>query len=195
MTTAKEFLGNLQAFLEEDLIDGLKRRDARRQRAQFMNVLRQKCEKCLRNGVMTNQERTMRELKFRAMSLEGELVEFDIFEIGAYYPGDRVFYVYESPCKSRTIEQYTGLKDKNGKEIYGGDIVKWGNCPEGDWGWERPVRIAVVEFDPDIQFNSKNVDHIFTYGRFAYQNTEKYLTVIGNIHQNPELLEAQDAEN
>ncbi|MEE6710052.1 YopX family protein, partial [Lacticaseibacillus paracasei] len=85
------------------------------------------------------------------------------------------------------VEQYTGLQDKNGQGIYEGDIVKWGDTA-GLYG-EIPVRIAVVKFDPDICFDS-NVG-IFDYGSFAYKKTDKYLTVIGNIFEDPELLEGK----
>ena len=84
------------------------------------------------------------------------------------------------------LMQSTGLKDKNGVEIFEGDIVQWGDTPGGE---ETPIRIAVVKINPDIQFDS-NVG-IFTYGQFAYKNTEKFLTVLGNIYEKPELLEVE----
>lgn len=55
---------------------------------------------------------------------------------------------------------------------------------------EVPVRTAVVKFDPDICFFS-NVG-VYEFGNFAYKETEKYLTVLGNVFENPELLEVRD---
>lgn len=82
------------------------------------------------------------------------------------------------------LMQSTGLKDKNGVEIFEGDIVQWGDTP--DWE-EKPIRVAVVKINPDIQFDS-NVG-IFEYGRFIYRDTERFLTVLGNVYENSELLE------
>lgn len=84
------------------------------------------------------------------------------------------------------LMQSTGMKDKNGVEIFEGDIVQWGDTP--DWE-EEPIRVAVVKINPDIQFDS-NVG-IFEYGRFIYRDTERFLTVLGNVYENPELLEVE----
>ena len=140
-----------------------------------------------------------REIKFRLwdkehkrmLSIETLALRFSpkglltsIYTYGPDFSNDPDIICGDEPdLDSVILEQFTGLDDINGKPIYEGDIVRWG------LGHEKPVRVAVVIFDPDICFDS-NVG-IFDYGNFAYKETDKYLTVIGNIHENPELLEAE----
>ena len=94
------------------------------------------------------------------------------------------------------VRQFTGLLDKNKVEIFEGDIIKWGHLKNSK---EYSHRYAVVEINPDIQFKiifyidsktgeKKPTDnYIFHWGRFAYSGKE--LEIIGNVFQNPELLE------
>ena len=111
-------------------------------------------------------------------SLDNARIKTIILQEGTYYH-----------VTSETVGQYTGLLDKNGTKIFEGDIVKWGHLANSR---EKPIRIAVVEFNPDIQYRTVTMgDTYFKQGCFAYAETQFYLEVIGNIHENPELLEVE----
>jgi uncharacterized phage protein (TIGR01671 family) len=75
-----------------------------------------------------------------------------------------------------TVGQFTGLTDKNGERIFEGDIVK------GAWG-----TVFVVYYDECyFQFRAKKAD---SYAReIDYYGDSNEIEIIGNIHDNPELL-------
>lgn len=81
-----------------------------------------------------------------------------------------------------TVGQYTGLTDKNGKEIFEGDILRRAYHPEDDvavlWHDGRFCFKKVKKINKDYPFESE----------CCIQNAVKWLKVIGNVHDNPELL-------
>ncbi len=94
------------------------------------------------------------------------------------------------------MQQYTGLKDKNGKEIFEGDIVKmdcWGerkkysDAKRKDCQGVFEIKLTVGPFG--LEFDFVNISgyscptHLFT------RKEENSFEVIGNIYKNPELLE------
>lgn len=138
----------------------------------------------------------MREILFRGKRIDnGEWVEGGICD---YDSGVSIFVVnhydgtlYEPPYTDldeidvipETVEQYTGLTDKNGKKIFEGDIVKfyehYDNCSVYcDIGY-------IVYRDENAKFLYYTPDSIVGYSI----DSTCILEVIGNIHDNPELLE------
>lgn len=148
----------------------------------------------------------MREIKFRAWlpneetmlfsenNIDDDFMEIWDFEgveiqVEKFREGGGEIYTtvgYERP-EAQIIMQYTGLKDRNGKEIYEGDIVR--TDFRGDGTHES---IQVIEFY-EGSFGSRNdKDHFRIPALFSGRAIEgmntNYFEVIGNIHQNGELL-------
>ena len=83
--------------------------------------------------------------------------------------------------------QYTGLKDKNNKEIYEGDIVKEGKFNDvSDNDKEKDVLYIIEWREKSLGFGWKQVIPVLT-GGLDLKKSE----VIGNIYENPELVSAK----
>lgn len=80
------------------------------------------------------------------------------------------------------LMQFTGLHDKNGKEIYEGDIVQilGGEYEQGFHEWDEKVQIK------DLIYDGYNL--MMTISQIG----NKAIKVIGNIYENPELLKGTD---
>lgn len=131
----------------------------------------------------------MRTIKFRGKDIEtSEWVYGDLIQRIGYMPS--IMFPYESngkikfaetAVKRETIGQYTGLQDNNGVEIYEGDILAKEN--------ERDKYVIVwneyySQFQGMWRKNPLTAVNIYSMISLGYK-------VIGNIHDNPELLKGE----
>lgn len=110
----------------------------------------------------------MRIIKFRYWNAEDKIMtDGDALGFEEYLP-------ITQHLSQEGIMQYTGLKDKNGKEIYEGDVVRW---------FDRTAEVFFNDHH-NGSFQVRFIDDdkmMFMY--------PKQFEVIGNIYENPELLE------
>jgi hypothetical protein len=127
----------------------------------------------------------MREVKFRGKSIDEE-------KTGWFYgdycstPNPNILFedldgeIDCEPIVPETVGQYTGLQDKNGKEVYEGDIIQI-----KDHAFQGAMNI-----DGNYEVYYNDYMELCCGGLILFRQLP-YLTVIGNIYENPELLEEQ----
>ena len=92
--------------------------------------------------------------------------------------------------KPATVGQFTGLFDEDGREIYEGDIIK---IVEEFDDENVYTRNGVVFFEEGIyELQDKNGKHFAYLGWLMHDEAITKLEVIGNIHDNPELMKGGD---
>jgi uncharacterized phage protein (TIGR01671 family) len=130
-----------------------------------------------------------REIKFRSYTPSG-MVEIDkiVFKTGMAYFEDVLRY-QGIDMEEFPLMQYTGLKDKDGKEIYEGDIVE-------SFRFDDPEFRSEVFYKNGAFGYKSYVWEVF----ISFASNENYkwrddksenIKVIGNIYENPELLEVE----
>ena len=129
----------------------------------------------------------MREIKFRAMNEIGNWVYFSIWGINP--PLDKK--------KFKNLCEFTGLKDKNEKEIYEGDILELDGGGEpclGSVGFERGCFVFNADW---LDKKKEYMPELYRYTFFAELKKGKLfkdcvvVKIVGNIYENSNLLEAK----
>lgn len=140
----------------------------------------------------------MREIKFRGRRLDnGEWIYGSLLVIeDTYFIIEPVDFSYnndtgttafwfdstEQEVDPATVGQYTGMKDKDGKEIYEGDVFHFTN----EDGYECTSTVRYDEVDGCFSITESQ----YIYGvNYAIKHLNANL--IGNIHDNPKLLEPE----
>ena len=123
-----------------------------------------------------------REIKFRQF-IDGDMRTFGFIKTkhGIEFWG---------PNKSSTddypVMQFTGLRDCNGVEIYEGDVVTIKDYDDGDYYMTGVVKFGVRGYPAFEVYDVNGNQYTDEYNSLT--NDELKIEVIGNIHQNPELL-------
>ena len=140
----------------------------------------------------------MREILFRGKRLDnGEWVYGSFIQV-EHEDGSFTTAIFQkkdaggdAEVSPATVGQYTGLKDKNGKRIFEGDIVA-----QNWYDYDEPRddsfgKVVFCEYDCSFSVMDVNKDGFMPLGRCGSYHWE--VEVIGNIHDNPELLKGGDA--
>lgn len=130
-----------------------------------------------------------REIKFRGkVKHHDPMINPEIGWVEGYYvqdlaQGEMRSYIFQSPCCweviLETIGQFTGLYDKNGKEIYEGDIVHLDS-------W-KPNAMQIKFIEAAFCLADENGEYLGDIHYIQHAQVNQ-CTVLGNIHDNPELL-------
>ena len=130
----------------------------------------------------------MREILFRGKRLDnGEWVYGYYVHIGpvscqrTYIIPEYASALYVNEVDPSTVGQYTGMKDKNGKRIFEGDVAKVLQGKDKD--------IAYVGFENGAFMLYPKTGNIYERTLWSYWYNDWDVEVIGNITDNPELLE------
>lgn len=161
---------------------------------------------CMKSRTRTVKRWIWRLLTMRDILFRGKCVDNGKWVEGSFWneiPGESCGILPAGSCASQhvdreTVSQFTGLTDKNGKRIFEGDIIKADN--------RKQSSVSVVKFGdyyPEMFYKMLDMlcpgrQHLLAFGFYA-ESIRKHeemilfqsqcVEIIGNIHDNPELLE------
>lgn len=128
----------------------------------------------------------MRTIKFRGKTKDGCWVFGDL--LTNHKTPEILAYKGQYEVEKETIGQYTGLVDKNGKEIYEGDYVE---VQQSGFGgvitWHSHGYFYIKEL---YKFKYNEESDCISLGEFI-DNPKRKVTIVGNIHDNPELIKGE----
>ena len=127
----------------------------------------------------------MRDLIFRAWDNVDNKMIYDIYPApyGDISGNHNDCFMLISPAERIIIEQYSGVKDQYGTLIFEGDIVKY------DDGTKAEVMFKDGSFMAFNGFANNSVDaYLKISPKLHFDGQDFYLSVVGNIHQNIDLL-------
>lgn len=107
----------------------------------------------------------------------------------SYFAFDQDGGIIDAYGSAPTLMQYTGLKDKTGKDIYEGDIVVTENEQEGEWPVEGQYKGVVTYNDQRAAFYIQQPHD--TYTPTLSNLAIKSIEVLGNCYEHPELIEGK----
>ena len=121
----------------------------------------------------------MREIKFRVWHPKDKFMGVPFHAMQKFNQNIGIF------PDDAILMQYTGLHDKNGKEIYEGDILRW------HYAYPKPEDYFIVKWlDFRCAFSLFRQNYLMSHLPYAdlHTNNDRNYEVIGNIYENPELV-------
>ena len=142
---------------------------------------------------VTKHSKPLREIKFRGKRLiDGTWIYGGFMKtqrINKYQVGGTSRYNTIIP---ETLGQYVGLHDKNGREIYEGDIVKVFSDCDGYYIEKKDIN-GIVLFDDEFGLDYIiNFNHIRGCCEEYLGNHRDNIEVIGNVYDSPQLLKGEE---
>lgn len=139
----------------------------------------------------------MREILFRGKTLLGKWIEGDLLNYLGYGKVHIVQHYLGAGGQEvipESVGQFTSLCDKNGKKIFEGDIVAYGTNTTR--ATNKEIHEVVFETRGGCGYYGIKISDVETW-QFCLEVPAKLMEVIGNIHDNPELLKGgvRDEEN